>query len=84
MHTLWTRPGFAALSLATLIVATPATAQIPEAIEGLEWREVGPAVAGGRIADIAVHPTQRSTWYVAVGSGGLWKTEDGGTRWRPA
>ena len=38
---------------------------------------------GGRIADIAVHPQRRSTWYVVVGSGGLWKTENGGTTWKP-
>jgi photosystem II stability/assembly factor-like uncharacterized protein len=46
-------------------------------------REIGPAVAGGRIADIAVHPTNRSVWYVAVGSGGLWKTSNAGTTWTP-
>jgi photosystem II stability/assembly factor-like uncharacterized protein len=38
---------------------------------------------GGRIADIAVHPTKRSTWYVAVGSGGLWKTTNSGITWTP-
>ena len=38
---------------------------------------------GGRIADIAVHPTKRSTWYVAVGSGGLWKTVNAGITWTP-
>ena len=37
----------------------------------------------GRIADIAVHPTRRSTWYVAVGSGGVWKTTNRGTTWTP-
>jgi photosystem II stability/assembly factor-like uncharacterized protein len=38
---------------------------------------------GGRIADIAVHPTKRSTWYVAVGSGGLWQTTNAGITWQP-
>ena len=28
----------------------------------------------GRIADIAIHPNHENTWYVAVGSGGVWKT----------
>ena len=38
---------------------------------------------GGRIADIAVDPQDRSTWYVAVGSGGVWKTENAGITWNP-
>ena len=35
----------------------------------------------GRIADIAVDHEDPSTWYVAVGSGGVWKTENRGTTW---
>jgi photosystem II stability/assembly factor-like uncharacterized protein len=35
----------------------------------------------GRVADIAVHPDDQSTWYVAVGSGNLWKTTNAGTTW---
>ncbi len=51
--------------------------------KGLEFRSVGPAFMSGRIADIAVHPENRSVWYVAVGSGGVWKTENRGTTWTP-
>jgi photosystem II stability/assembly factor-like uncharacterized protein len=51
--------------------------------KGLKLRGIGPAVMGGRIADIAVHPTNSSIWYVAVGSGGLWKTTNRGTTWTP-
>ncbi|MBW3469459.1 glycosyl hydrolase [Arthrospiribacter ruber] len=51
--------------------------------KGLELRSIGPAVMGGRIADIAVHPVHSSTWYVAVGSGGLWKTTNSGVTWTP-
>ena len=47
---------------------------LTKAASGLKLRGIGPALMGGRIADIAVHPNDRSTWYVAVGSGGLWKT----------
>ena len=50
-------------------------------LEGLEWRGIGPALTSGRIADIAVDPVDRSTWYVAVGSGGVWKTVNRGTTW---
>jgi photosystem II stability/assembly factor-like uncharacterized protein len=49
----------------------------------LAFRNIGPAINGGRIADIAIHPDNRNVWYVAVGSGGVWKTENAGTTWRP-
>jgi len=51
--------------------------------KGLEWRSIGPAFMSGRIADIAIDPRRQSTWYVAVGSGGVWKTENRGTTWTP-
>ena len=50
---------------------------------GLEFRSIGPAFTAGRIADIAIDPTSQSTWYVAVGSGGVWKTRNRGTTWEP-
>ena len=49
--------------------------------KGLEWRGIGPALMSGRIADIAIDPADRSTWYIAVGSGGIWKTTNRGTTW---
>ena len=54
-----------------------------KAFKGLEFRSIGPALMSGRIADIAIHPTDFSTWYVAVGSGGVWKTTNSGTTWTP-
>ncbi len=56
---------------------------LSKAVSGLQLRNIGPALMGGRIADIAVSPTNRSTWYVAVGSGGLWKTTNAGISWKP-
>ncbi len=37
----------------------------------------------GRIADIAIDPQQPNTWYVAVGSGNVWKTTNAGTSFTP-
>ena len=54
-----------------------------KAISSLPVREIGPAFMGGRIADIAIHPDRPSTWYLAVGSGGVWKTTNAGTTWKP-
>ena len=50
---------------------------------GLEFRNIGPALMAGRIADIVIDPSDPSTWYVGVGSGGVWKTINGGTTWTP-
>jgi photosystem II stability/assembly factor-like uncharacterized protein len=51
--------------------------------KGLELRGIGPAFMSGRIADIAIHPHDQSVWFVAVGSGGVWKTENAATTWKP-
>ncbi len=51
--------------------------------DGLEWRNIGPAFMSGRIADIDWDPTDSSVWYVAVGSGGVWKTINAGVTWTP-
>ncbi len=50
---------------------------------GLKFRSVGPALMSGRIGDIAVHPENRHVYYVAVASGGVWKTKNNGTTWQP-
>lgn len=50
---------------------------------GIEFRSIGPAFMSGRIADIVIHPDDNNLWYVAVGSGGVWKTENAGTTWKP-
>ncbi|MCH9651324.1 MAG: glycosyl hydrolase [Deltaproteobacteria bacterium] len=52
-------------------------------LKGLEMRGIGPALMSGRIADIAIDPQHQSTWYAAVGSGGVWKTTNSGTTWKP-
>ena len=51
--------------------------------ESMELRNIGPAYMSGRIADIEVDQNDPSTWYTAVGSGGVWKTVNAGTTWEP-
>src|SRR5262245_14348619 len=55
----------------------------PGTFAGLRLRGIGPAFTSGRIVDIAVHPTDKSCWYVAVASGGVWKTTNAGVTWTP-
>lgn len=52
-------------------------------ISALKLRSIGPAFMSGRIGDIAVDPTNPNVWYVAAGSGNLWKTTNAGTTWTP-
>ena len=63
--------------------STETSTPFASALAGLTMRGIGPAFMGGRIADIAIHPSKPSTWYLAVGSGGVWKTTNAGTTWTP-
>jgi photosystem II stability/assembly factor-like uncharacterized protein len=68
---------------ATRATDAPGTPMNADTFASLELRSIGPAVTSGRIVDIAVHPTDHSTWYVAVASGGVFKTTNAGTTWTP-
>ncbi len=50
---------------------------------GLKLRSIGPALMSGRIGDFAVNPKDPSHYFVAVCSGGVWKTTNAGTTWTP-
>jgi photosystem II stability/assembly factor-like uncharacterized protein len=47
-------------------------------LKSLKARAIGPAIMGGRISDIALDPADPHTYYVALATGGLMKTGDGG------
>src|SRR4051812_7922108 len=50
---------------------------------GLRLRAIGPGLMSGRVVGFAVHPEDRSRYYVAVASGGVWKTTNAGVSWTP-
>jgi len=52
-------------------------------LDAFKMRNIGPAFLSGRIADIVFDPQDDNVWYVGVGSGGVWKTENAGTTWTP-
>ncbi|HEX7314101.1 MAG TPA: hypothetical protein VF297_09265 [Pyrinomonadaceae bacterium] len=54
-----------------------------KSFERLEWRSIGPANMGGRVADIEGVAGNPNVVYVATASGGLFKTTNGGVRWTP-
>ena len=59
------------------------TAKLDDPFAGIKLRSIGPALMSGRISDIDIHPENDNIWYVAVGSGGVWKTTNAGTTWTP-
>src|SRR5215211_1097265 len=75
--------------------ATPAPSPTPEAsptprdpmstptFNGLRMRSIGPAFTSGRVIGFAVDPNNPSRYYVAVASGGVWKTINAGITWTP-
>ncbi len=71
-------------------IASPSATPTPEAsptprdpmstptFNGLRLRSIGPAFTSGRISGFAVDPNNPSRYYVAVASGGVWKTINAG------
>jgi len=76
------------LAFFVLALALTASAQDvtldSDTVSGLPIRAIGPAAMGGRIADIAaVRESERLTIYVGSASGGVWKSVDSGTTFKP-
>ena len=53
-------------------------------LAGLQFRSIGPAITGGRVRHIKVNPQNKSEYYIASGSGSLWKTVNRGITFTPA
>ncbi len=63
--------------------AKPADVMSADTFAGLRLRSIGPALTSGRIGDFAVDPKHPERYFVAVASGGVWRTGNGGTTWTP-
>jgi photosystem II stability/assembly factor-like uncharacterized protein len=63
--------------------ATKTDVMSADTFAGLKLRSVGPATTSGRISDLAVDAADPSHYFVAVASGGVWKTTNGGTTYTP-
>lgn len=69
-----------------MICAAAAAQQMPidsDTFGGYEARSLGPAAMGGRIADIDAVVDKRLTIYVGSSGGGVWKSADAGTTFKP-
>jgi photosystem II stability/assembly factor-like uncharacterized protein len=54
-----------------------------DTLKGLSFRNIGPAVMGGRIDDFAVVESNPSIFYVGTATGGVWKTVNNGITFEP-
>ncbi|MFC2161741.1 WD40/YVTN/BNR-like repeat-containing protein [Acidobacteriota bacterium] len=52
-------------------------------LEALKFRNIGPAIMGGRVVDFAVVESNTSIIYAAIGPSGVWKSENNGITWFP-
>jgi photosystem II stability/assembly factor-like uncharacterized protein len=74
------------LALLTLPAALAAQLTTPldeDILEEFRWRSIGPSNMGGRVTDVEGLPSPSKTFYVAAASGGVWKTTNNGTTFRP-
>jgi photosystem II stability/assembly factor-like uncharacterized protein len=49
----------------------------------MQWRAIGPAGTGGRVAAVAGSATNPKLYYVGSAGGGVWKSSNGGQTWEP-
>src|SRR5262245_49371871 len=54
-----------------------------DTFEGLRARALGPGVMSGRIACIDGVSGPRNTLWVGAAGGGVWRSADNGTTWKP-
>jgi photosystem II stability/assembly factor-like uncharacterized protein len=59
------------------------TPNVDSLFKDLRWRNIGPANMAGRIADIEAIEANPAVVFVGAASGGVWKSTNAGTTWKP-
>jgi photosystem II stability/assembly factor-like uncharacterized protein len=73
------------LSVAVAAIVGPRqlTAQVdPARYSGMHWRSIGPN-RSGYVTSVAGVPGDPTIYYIGMPEGGVWKTTNGGTTWKP-
>ena len=85
MRRLWLLTYLLALALAAPVSPAAQRPAPPDdsLLRSLTFRSIGPAITGGRVADVEAVENRPSTFYVAASIGGVWKTINNGTTWEP-
>ena len=53
-----------------------------EVRKSVGFREIGPAISGGRVTAVAGVPGNNNIYYVGAADGGVFRTSDGGMTWK--
>jgi photosystem II stability/assembly factor-like uncharacterized protein len=72
---------FVAGIVAPFTLATARASPADSDLLALRWRNIGPAVAGGRVAAVAGTNANPYLYYLGAAGGGVWRTTDGGVTW---
>ena len=64
--------------------ASPTPVRLTDLLfKGLKARAIGPAVMGGRVSDLAIDPRNPALFYVGLGTGGIFKSNNNGVSFDP-
>src|SRR6266478_26599 len=73
--------------LSSAVTPSPSETALPQLTDvlfkNLKARSIGPAVMGGRVSDIAIDPRNPFVFYVGLGHGGVFKSNDNGVSFDP-
>ena len=67
-------------------VTTPSPSPSPSPgppFANMQWRAIGPAAGGGRIASVAGSTSDPNLYYVGGAGGGVWRSRNGAQTWDP-
>ncbi|MEW5982737.1 MAG: hypothetical protein AB1806_10245 [Acidobacteriota bacterium] len=81
-NTMVAGPALGDAERAAQTAAAPTGGVDPALLKGLTYRLVGPS-RGGRVTTVTGVPTQPTTFYMGVASGGVFRTTDNGATWTP-
>ena len=71
------------LSIPQLLYSQKKSSEKFDITSGLKFRNIGPAIGGGRVASVVGIPGQSEIYYIGAAGGGVFKTTDGGFSWKP-
>ncbi len=67
---------------AAAVADKPAADKPQDVFAHLKFRDLGPAIAGGRVTAVVGIPGNTRVYYVGAAGGGVFKTVDGGLHWK--
>jgi len=64
-------------------IREPVGEPVVDALRAMNFRSIGPANMGGRVAAVLGVPGDPTTWWFGGADGGVWKTSNGGVTFEP-